>query len=67
MSVKIYVNKDFIGNVFGKSVPFHTGDEVVLADEPAEEFVKAGYVTILLETPAVKIVNKPVAKRKSVK
>ena len=65
--VKIYINRDFIVSVNGKSVRFSKGDNSELPEEKALELARAGYLTVLDDDSAVKIVNKLKTRAKAVK
>ena len=60
--VKIYINRPFRFTVDGRSIRFKEGEQSELPEDSALELSRAGYLTILDEEPAVKIVNEPKAK-----
>lgn len=64
MKVKILI--PFRLEVDRKAVEFEPGI-AELPDEAVDAFIRAGYVKLIEEEPAVKIVNKPTQKAKAVK
>jgi len=64
MKVKILVPFRF--EVDRKAVEFEPGI-AELPDESVDAFIRAGYVALLEDEPAVKVVQKPRAKVKAVK
>jgi hypothetical protein len=59
-NVKIFINRDFVASIGGKSVPFKEGERAEMPEENALELARAGYLSIIEnETPAVKVVMKP--------
>ncbi len=50
-----------------KAVEFEPGTNGELPDEAVAAFVNAGYVSLIEDEPAVKVVHKPKAKVKAVK
>ena len=64
-AVKILVPFRF--EIDHKAVEFEPGTNGELPDEAVAAFVRAGYVALLEDEPAVKVVQKPRAKVKAVK
>ena len=64
MEVKILI--PFRVEIDRKAVAFEPGI-AELPDEAVDAFVRAGYVALLEDEPAVKVVHKPSAKVKAVK
>jgi len=64
-AVKILVPFRF--EIDRKAVEFEPGTNGELPDEAVAAFVNAGYVALLEDEPAVKVVQKPRAKVKAVK
>ena len=60
-SIKIYVIRNFIANIDGKSVPYKEGAIAEMPVEYANDYRRCGFITYA-EEPAVKIINKPQAK-----
>jgi hypothetical protein len=60
-NVKIYVYRTFNANIDGKTQHFQEGEESEIPEEYANDFVRAGFITIRKE-PAVKVVRKPKSK-----
>lgn len=58
-NVKIYVYRSFNANIGGKTEHFEEGDNTEMPEQYAGEFVRAGYIGIVQDKPAVKVVNKP--------
>lgn len=67
-NVKIYVYRSFNANIGGKTEHFEEGENTEMPEQYAGEFVRAGFIGIVQEKPAVKVVKKPASKpRKAVK
>lgn len=64
-AVKILVPFRF--EIDRKVVEFECGKTGELPDEAVDAFVNAGYVSLIEDEPAIKIVQKPKAKVKAVK
>jgi hypothetical protein len=64
-AVKILVPFRF--EIDRKAVEFEPGTNGELPDEAVAAFVRAGYVSLIEDEPAVKVVQKPRAKVKAVK
>ena len=60
-SIKIYVMRNFVANIDGKSVPYKEGAIAEMPVEYANDYRRCGFITFA-EEPAVKIANKPQAK-----
>ena len=60
-SIKIYVIRNFVANIDGKSVPYKEGAIAEMPVEYANDYRRCGFITFA-EEPAVKIANKPQAK-----
>ena len=60
MKVKILVPFRF--EVDRKVFEFQPGIDAELPDEAVEAFIRAGYVALIDDEPAVKIINKPKTK-----
>ena len=65
MKVKILVPFRF--EVDRKAVEFEPGIDAELPDEAVDAFVRAGYVKLIEDKPAVKVVAKPNRRTKAVK
>jgi hypothetical protein len=67
-SVKILVYRSFNANIHGQTRRFIEGETDEMPDDYLDDFVRAGFIGVVDEKPAVKVVNKPVSKtRKAVK
>lgn len=64
-AVKILVPFRF--EVDRKAVEFEPGIDAELPDEAVEAFIRAGYVALIEDEPAVKVVAKPSRRTKAVK
>jgi len=60
-SIKIYVIRNFVANIDGKSVPYKEGAIAEMPVEYANDYRRCGFITYA-EEPAVKIINKPKVK-----
>lgn len=65
--VKIYVYCTFNANIAGRSQHFEEGTETEIPKEYADDYVRAGFIGIIPDKPAVKVVRKPTSKQKAVK
>jgi hypothetical protein len=65
-SIKIYVMREFVANIGGKSVPYKEGATADMPEECVDDYMRCGFVTYAVE-PAVKVVTKPKSKVKAVK
>lgn len=67
-NVKIYVHRSFNAQIAGRSAHFEAGQQSEIPEDVVNEYVRAGFVGIVADKPAVKVVQKPEAKApKSVK
>jgi hypothetical protein len=65
-SIKIYVMREFVANIGGKSVPYKEGATADMPEEYVDDYMRCGFITYAVE-PAVKVVMKPKSKVKAVK
>lgn len=65
--VKIYVYRTFNATIAGRSQHFEEGSETDIPEEYADDFARAGFIGIIPDKPAVKVVRKPTSKQKAVK
>jgi hypothetical protein len=65
-SIKIYVMREFVANIGGKSVPYKEGATAEMPEEYVDDYMRCGFITYEVE-PAVKVVMKPKSKVKAVK
>ena len=65
-SIKIYVMREFVANIGGKSVPYKEGTTADMPEEYVDDYMRCGFITYAVE-PAVKVVMKPKSKVKAVK
>jgi len=63
-NIKIYVYRTFNASVAGQTRHFEEGENTEIPENCAGEFVRAGFIGIIPDKPAVKIVKKPRAKTK---
>ena len=64
--IKIYVMREFVANIGGKSVPYKEGATAEMPGEYVDDYMRCGFITYAVE-PAVKVVTKPKSKVKAVK
>jgi hypothetical protein len=62
--VKIYVMRSFNATINGRSQHFEEGTEAEMSRDHANDYVRAGFISLVGERPAVKVVQKPGRKRK---
>lgn len=62
--VKIYVYRSFNASIGGKTQAFIEGESAEIPADYADDFVRAGYVGIVRDEPAVKVVRKPTTRSK---
>lgn len=67
MNVKIFVLRDVNVSVGGRTVRLLAGREAEIDLEVVDDLARAGYIRVMDQPPAVKIVHPPEQKRKSVK
>ena len=65
-SIKIYVMREFVANIGGKSVPYKEGATAEMPEEYVDDYMRCGFIAYAAE-PAVKVVNKPTLRTKAVK
>jgi len=65
-SIKIYVMREFVANIGGKSVPYKEGATAEMPEEYVDDYMRCGFIAYAAE-PAVKVVNKPTSRTKAVK
>lgn len=58
-SVKIYIYRTFNANINGKTTHYEEGREAEMPEDYTDEFVRAGFIGIVKDKPAVKVVAKP--------
>lgn len=58
-NVKIYVYRSFNANISGKTEHFEEGEKAEMPEQYAGEFMRAGYIGVIEDKPAVKVVSKP--------
>lgn len=58
-NVKVYIYRPFRYTLNGRSIRFEEGETYDFPEEEALEKARAGFLSIVKESPAVKVVNKP--------
>jgi len=63
-SVKILVYRSFNANIEGRTVHFEEGEKSEMPGVYLDDFVRAGFIGVIPEKPAVKVVRKPSTRSK---
>jgi hypothetical protein len=57
MKLRCKILVTFNGGIGGRSIPFRAGDEAMIPEDEAREFARAGYLQVLEQPPAVKVIG----------